>query len=153
MTDQLDNQRKVTIHIDAQPYQIRAGETSVQRLRTLVKPPIPTDKDIWLDIDEAQDRKLEDDEKIVILAGMRFFTEVPAVKIKIDRDFYELYARKMTGIELRALPSPDVAPDRDLWRDIPDARDIKVQDEDVVLLHDGDKFFTAPGRINPGSHQ
>lgn len=153
MNDQLDNQRKVTIHIDGQPYQIKAGETPVQRLRALVKPPIPNDKDIWLDIDEAQDRKLEDGEKVTIAAGMRFFTEVPAIKIKIDRDFYEVYALKMTGLELRALASPDVASDRDLWRDIPDARDIKVQDEDIVLLHDGDKFFTAPGRINPGSHQ
>ena len=57
----------------------------------------------------------------------------------------------MTGAELRALPSPDVAADRDLWRDVPDKRDVKLQDEDIVRLKDATRFFTAPGRINPGA--
>jgi hypothetical protein len=57
----------------------------------------------------------------------------------------------MSGAELRALPSPDVPADRDLWRDVPDKRDVKVQDEDIVHLKDGMRFFTAPGRINPGA--
>ena len=35
--------------------------------------------------------------------------------------------------------------------DVPDKRDIKIQDEDVVRLTDGTRFFTAPGRINPGA--
>ena len=81
---------------------------------------------------------------------MRFFTEIDAISIRIDRVDYEVFKRKVTGAGLRAVPSPGVAADRDLWRDVPDKRDVKVQDEDVVRLKDGMRFFTAPGRINPG---
>jgi hypothetical protein len=39
----------------------------------------------------------------------------------------------MTGAELRAVPTPAVAGDRDLWLDVPDGRDRKIQDDDVVM--------------------
>ncbi len=47
---------------------------------------------------------------------------------------------------LRTVPSPDVAADRDE----PDKRDVKVQNEDVIRLTDGLRFFMAPSLINPG---
>lgn len=142
---------KITIHIDGQPYRVDTGSLPVSRLRALTHPPVPDDRDIWLDIDDAQDRRLNDADSIALVEGMRFFTEVEPITIYIDRVAFEVYVRKMTGLELRVVPSPDVAVDRDLWRDVPDKRDVKVQDEDVVRLENGMRFFTAPGRINPGS--
>lgn len=142
---------KITIHIDTKPYKIAPGITPVTSIRELIHPALSAEKDIWLDIDDAQDQRLENTATIDLQQGMRFFTEIDGITIKIDRLEYEVFERKMTGTELRALPSPDVAADRDLWRDVPDKRDVKVQDEDVVRLKDGMRFFTAPGRINPGA--
>ena len=142
---------QITIHIDTRPYRVAPGATPVERLRRVPSPPVPDGKNIWLDIDDAQDQVLDDAGTITLVEGIRFFTEIEAITIRIDRVEYEVFKRKMTGAELRTVPSPDVAPDRDLWRDVPDKRDVKVQDEDVVRLTDGMRFFTAPGRINPGS--
>lgn len=142
---------KITIYIDGDPYQASPGSTSVATLRQLRTPSTPAGKEIWLDIEDEQDRLLDDGATIDLVEGMRFFTEIAGITIRIDRIDYELFKRKMTGAELRTVPSPDVAADRDLWRDVPDKRDVKVQDEDVVRLTNGMRFFTAPGRINPGS--
>lgn len=142
---------RITIHIDKQPYEVKPGATPVAKLRQLPEPPVPAGRDIWLDVDDAQDEILANEGSIDLADGMRFFTEIDGITIRIDRVEYEVFQRKMTGAELRALPSPDVAVDRDLWRDVPDKRDVKVQDEDIVRLKDGMRFFTAPGRINPGA--
>ncbi len=141
---------KITIHIDGEAYKTHAGPTPVAALRALRQPPLPDNKELWLDIEDEQDQELDPAGSIDVIDGMRFFAEIDAITIRIDRVEYEVYQRKMTGAKLRTLPSPDVAADRDLWRDIPDKRDVKVQDEDVVHLKDGMRFFTAPGRINPG---
>lgn len=141
---------RITIYIDTEPYKVAAGPTPVTELRALRRPPVPAGKELWLDIEDAQDELLDEASTVNVHDGMRFFTEIDAIKIRIDRIEYELYKRKMTGTELRAVPSPDVAADRDLWLDVPDKRDVKIQDEDVVRLKDGMRFFTAPGRINPG---
>jgi hypothetical protein len=142
---------ELTVYIDAKPYKIKGGTVAVKKLRRLPAPPVPEGKDLWLDIDDAQDQLLDDEATVEIVDGMRFFTEIEAITIRIDRAEYEVFKRKMTGAELRVVPTPDVAADRDLWRDVPDKRDVKVQDEDIVLLEDGTRFFTAPGRINPGA--
>lgn len=145
--------RTITIYIDAEAYQVPAGRATVESLRAVRRPPVPDGKELWLDIEDAQDELLDNDGALELRDGMRFFTEIDAITIRIDRIEYEVYKRKMTGAELRTLPSPDVPADRDLWRDVPDKRDVKVQDEDVVHLKDGMRFFTAPGRINPGSER
>lgn len=151
MTEEARNHgEKITIFIDAEPYEIKAGPTPVATLRALKRPPVPEGKEIWLDIEDAPDVLLDPTSTIDLHDGMRFFTLIDAITIRIDRVEYEVYKRKMTGSELRTLPSPDVPADRDLWRDVPDKRDVKVQDEEIVRLHDGMRFFTAPGRINPG---
>ncbi|MGG7451504.1 hypothetical protein ACQ3HE_11445 [Plantibacter auratus] len=142
--------KKVTIYMDGSPYKIIPGPTPVTALREVRRPPVPLGDDLWLDIDDEQDQKLDPSSTITIVDGMRFFAEINAITIRIDRVEHEVFKRKMTGAELRVVPSPDVAADRDLWRDVPDKRDVKVQDEDIVTLVDGTRFFTAPGRINPG---
>ncbi len=149
MTDQ-SRPSPIDIHIDGVKYKHRPGPITPAEIRRIADPDIPADKDVWLDIDDDLDRRLDETDTIDLVAGMHFFSEFPAITITIDRIPYEVYERKMTGAQLRVLPSPDVAADRDLWLDVPDARDRKIQDEDVVTLKDGMRFFTAPGRINPG---
>lgn len=141
---------KITIYIDGEPYETTGGPTQVATLRELRRPPVPAGKELWLDIEDEQDQQLDLAGSLDLVAGMRFFTEIDPITIRIDRIEYQVFKRKMTGAELRAVPSPDVAADRDLWRDVPDKRDVKVQDEDAIRLADGTRFFTAPGRINPG---
>lgn len=150
MADEHSHHGEITIYIDAKPYRTPGGPTPVETLRALRTPPVPDGDELWLDIEDEQDRLLHRSEHLDVLDGMRFFTEIDAITIRIDRIGYEVFKRKMTGAQLRAIPSPDVPLDRDLWRDVPDKRDVKVQDEDVVRLEDGMRFFTAPGRINPG---
>lgn len=150
MTENSASPSKVDIHIDGIKYQHPPGLITPEQIRQIPKPAIPADKDVWLDIDDDLDRRLNESETIDLVAEMHFFTEFPAITITIDRVPNEIYERKMTGAQLRVVPSPDVAADRDLWLDVPDARDRKIQDEDVVALKNGMRFFTAPGRINPG---
>lgn len=142
--------QKITIHIDGEPYKTTAGPTPVATVRALRQPPAREGDELWLDIDDAQDQQLDPSAVIDLVDGLRFFTEIDPISIRIDRQNYDVFKRKMTGTELRAVPSPDVADDRDLWLDVPDKRDVKVQDEDIITLKDGTRFFTAPGRINPG---
>lgn len=153
MSTQPAGDKAITIYIDAEPYQVPSGSTPVRSLRELRNPPVPDGKELWLDIDDEQDRLLTAESSIDLVDEMRFFTEIDAIMIRIDREAYEVFQRRMTGAQLRTLPSPDVAADRDLWRDVPDKRDVKVQDEDVVRLKNGMRFFTAPGRINPGCNR
>ncbi|WP_150116653.1 multiubiquitin domain-containing protein [Williamsia herbipolensis] len=143
--------REVVLHIDGSQYHHPAGPITPAQIRRIPNPDIAQDKQIWLDIDDAQDRLLAEDAQIQLGGGEHFYSEVPAITLTFDRSAYEVSVRKMTGAELRVVPSPDVAADRDLWLDVPDARDRKIQDEDVITLVDKMRFFTAPGRINPGA--
>lgn len=149
MTDQ-SRPKIVDVYIDSVKYRHRSGPVTPAEIRRIAEPDIPVDKDIWLDVDDDLDRRLDESDTVDLVAGMHFFSEFPAITITIDREPYEIYERKMTGAQLRVVPSPDVAEDRDLWLDVPGARDRKIQDEDILVLKDGMRFFTAPGRINPG---
>ena len=57
---------------------------------------------------------------------------------------------KLTGAQLRQVPSPPIPPERDLFQVIPGRPDEKIKDDDTVQIHDGLRFFTAPNTINPG---
>lgn len=72
----------------------------------------------------------------------------PNVNIQIDRNHYKLEVAVMTGQQLRELAS--IAADRDLFRVVPGGSDVKIEVGDTVQLKSGDRFFTAPGQINPG---
>ncbi|MGW9205714.1 multiubiquitin domain-containing protein [Embleya sp. NPDC055664] len=143
--------RRIPIFIDGHEYESRTEHVSAANLRHLARPAIPQDKEIWLDIPDALDRPLEEDETIALVPGMRFFSEIREISIHIDRAAYTVTRKRMTGAELRAVPVPPVAADRDLWLDIVDKQDKKIADDETVRLRDGMRFFTAPGRINPGS--
>lgn len=74
----------------------------------------------------------------------------PHFQIRIDRDHYTVSQSTLTGLELRALPDPDVGPDRDLFEVVPGGSDIKIENDAVVEMRSGLRFFTAPAQINPG---
>ncbi|MEY2581510.1 MAG: hypothetical protein QOE09_1359 [Ilumatobacteraceae bacterium] len=74
----------------------------------------------------------------------------PAVVIHIDKHEYHVHESELTGEQLRAVPDPDIAADRDLWREVPGGTDVKVEKTDVVVLHNGLHLFTAPREITPG---
>lgn len=74
-----------------------------------------------------------------------------AFHIQIDRGHFEVTQTEMTGAALRALETPPIPADRDLYEVRPGHEDLLIGDSDGVKIADGQRFFTAPGRINPGS--
>jgi multiubiquitin len=70
--------------------------------------------------------------------------------IHIDKKEYHAPKDAMTGAELRALAVPPIGEDRDLWREVPGAADVRVDDGDLVTLHNGEHFFSSPRTITPG---
>lgn len=75
------------------------------------------------------------------------------INIQIDRVHYKVTVSAMTGAQLRALPAPAIPADRDLFLVVPGGSDKKILDDEAVALHNGARFFTAPGQINPGCGQ
>lgn len=71
-------------------------------------------------------------------------------EIQIDRVRYTVTQQAMTGVQLRALTSPPVPADRDLYEVRPGDDDLLIEDEGKVEMRNGLRFFTAPGHINPG---
>ncbi|QKW23980.1 multiubiquitin domain-containing protein [Kitasatospora sp. NA04385] len=142
---------RITIAIDGREYATATRHATPAQLRRIADPDIPEDKKIWLDVPDEPDRQVEESEHLELRDGMRFFSDPRTIAIFIDRSRYEVTHKRMTGLELRALPQPPVADDRDLWLDVVDQHDRKIADDEVVSLHDGMRFFTAPGRINPGA--
>jgi hypothetical protein len=71
-------------------------------------------------------------------------------QIQIDRVHYTVTSDTLTGAELRALPSPSIGPDRDLFEVVPGGTDRKIGDADTVRMRNGLRFFSAPSHINPG---
>jgi hypothetical protein len=73
------------------------------------------------------------------------------INIFIDRVKFETHTSSMTGAELRALPTPPVGTDRDLFLDLQGpGDDAKIGDTETVQLKNGMHFYTAPKTINPG---
>ena len=75
---------------------------------------------------------------------------VHEVVIQIDRTPYKEVARDVSGAEIRRIPTPHIPADRDLFEVVPGAPDRKVLDDTIIHLREGQRFFTAPGQINPG---
>jgi hypothetical protein len=71
--------------------------------------------------------------------------------IHIDRQMFKVDQERMTGLALRALPTPSVDETRDLFEVVPGGLDVLVGDGDVVELKEGMHFVTAPRDVTPGS--
>jgi len=74
-------------------------------------------------------------------------------QIQIDRVHYTVTEDTLTGTALRALVTPAIGPERDLFEVVPGGTDRKIEDSDVVRMRNGLRFFTAPSHINPGQRE
>lgn len=73
------------------------------------------------------------------------------VTVVIDEVQCLVEAGKITGHDLRQAADAPVGPDRDLWREVPgDGPDELVEDEQIVVIEEGVRFFTAARHITPG---
>lgn len=73
------------------------------------------------------------------------------VAIHIDKQQYKVREGELTAEEIRALPEPDIGPNRDLYREVPgQAEDDLVEAGERVTAKAGMHFFTAPAVITPG---
>jgi hypothetical protein len=71
-------------------------------------------------------------------------------KFQIDREHFEIDGTSIAVAALRALPSPPIGEDRDLYR-AKGGNDERFDDPDSVIeVHNGDRFYTAPRNITPG---
>lgn len=77
--------------------------------------------------------------------------ETERFQIHIDRVHYTVDRNTMTGGDLRALATPPIGPERDLFEVVPGGTDRKIEDGDSVRVRNGLRFFTAPSHINPGA--
>lgn len=78
-------------------------------------------------------------------SGKKSFT------IHIDRATFKTPFEKLTGAQIRGLPTPPVGPDRDLYlQQKGKNEDRLIRDDDVVDIEEGLHFYTAPTTINPG---
>jgi len=143
------HERPIEIFIDARQYTVHLEEMSGQDLRDLVRPPA---SELWHDIPDAQDELIPTDAVVRLRAGMRFFTD-RHITIYLDRKQYRVCDGDLTEDELRRLPNPPVPDDREIWRDVPDAQDEPVEPGQTIHVSNGDRFFTAPRTINPGSRR
>jgi len=72
------------------------------------------------------------------------------IEIQIDRAHYEVHQAQLTGAELRALPSPPIGAERDLYLVVPGGTDDKIDNSEAVEMKNGLRLYTTPALINPG---
>ena len=92
----------------------------------------------------------QDKPEEVVVPGFDKPDDDKTYTIQIDRTEYVVTQNRMTGADLRRVPTPPIPPDRDLFQIIPGRPDEKIEDDDRILITDGLRFFTAPNTINPG---
>lgn len=69
--------------------------------------------------------------------------------IHIDKKQYFAPKAQMTGAELKVLAG--IAGDFVIYHVVPGQKDdVKVKDSEVVILKEGDHFYSVPGTLNPG---
>jgi hypothetical protein len=68
--------------------------------------------------------------------------------IHIDKKPYPVASSTMTGQQIRDLvPVPTT---RDLWLEVPDGQDLKIEPARTYEVDEDMNFYTAPAEINPG---
>ena len=77
--------------------------------------------------------------------------EPPKFEIQIDRQHYTVHEKSLLGSQIRAIPPTPIGADRDLFEVVPGGSDKKIENDTVVEMRNGLRFFTAPGQINPGA--
>lgn len=102
------------------------------------------DLEAAMSAEKAAEHEVEEAMQELKEAGHQHF------EIQIDRKHYRVELKHMTGLQLRALPTPPIGPDRDLFEVVPGGTDRKICDDEIVEMRNGLRFFSAPAQINPG---
>jgi len=131
------NTQPILVVIDGDKYTLGRTRVTGADLLTLVPPA----RNIWLDVDGAQDRLIASDQKVTVVNGAVFFTD-RSRPIFIDGVEYEVNSGVVSEVELRQLPSPPVGEDSVIYRDIVDDLDYKLAPNELVAITPGDRFFT-----------
>jgi hypothetical protein len=131
---------QIQITIDGHPVATTAGEHTGRELRQLITPHA---KDLYLDVPDAPDAALEPEATLSVTAEMRFFTH-PLVQIFLNGIAYRVPAGTITEQQLRHLPDPHIPAGDRLWLDIVDAPDDPIASDELVVIHDGIRFFSRP---------
>ncbi|MDZ5146327.1 multiubiquitin domain-containing protein [Microbacterium testaceum] len=126
------------IIIDGASYPVPHGDISGQELRELPTPPVA---DLWLELPDAQDIPVPPHSTITISGDLRFFSNQP-VTIFINAAPYRVPAGAITEQQLRELTSPAIPDDHRLYRDIFDDLDDPITEDEIVIITDGERFFT-----------
>ncbi|MFT3864594.1 MAG: multiubiquitin domain-containing protein [Solirubrobacterales bacterium] len=69
-----DHDKKTVVHIDRKSYEVREPELTGAQLRQLPDPAVGPEFDLWLEVPGGEDRRIGDDEEVVLKKGMHFFT-------------------------------------------------------------------------------
>jgi hypothetical protein len=72
------------------------------------------------------------------------------IVVFIDKVQFKVAEGSLTGAQLRALPSPPIGADRDLYEEVPGGEDLLIDGGTSVTLKEGMHFFTTPHSITPG---
>lgn len=72
------------------------------------------------------------------------------ITVHIDRKPFKVEAKKLTGTQLRALPTPPIGTDYDLYLEVPGGEDELIPDDQEVKLKEGMHFFSTQRHITPG---
>lgn len=134
------HQDDIRIYVDGEQIEVKQRRLTGADLRRLISPPADN---VWLDVIDAQDEPIAPTEVVVIKPDMRFFTDRPRT-IYIDKVPYEVRTAVLTETQLRALPTPPVADDYWIWKDISDDLDDPIEPGELVPIANGDRFFTKP---------
>lgn len=140
------------IRIDRVQYEVTLRQMTGRQLRHVPTPPIGPDRELFEVVAGGHDRKIAEEEAVEIRNGLDFVTAPTQVhfEIQIDRHHYTVNQRRMTGQQLRHVPTPPIGPAFDLFEVVPGGSDLKIGDDQVVEIRNGLRFFTAPAQINPG---
>lgn len=77
------------------------------------------------------------------------------VSVYINKLHHRVRAGEWIGASIRAIPTPPVRGDQDLWLiAMPnDEGDVHIQNEMTMTLNGGERFYTVPKNINAGSRE
>lgn len=142
-----NHRQRLQIFIDDVPHLVEHTNPTGQELCDLLSPPA---NEVWLDVPDAADRLIEASQTVALEAGMHFYT-ARKVTIELDRAKFRVPAGTITETELRNLPAPPVAENREILREDDHDEDQPLGPNEIVEIKEGDRFFTAPRRINPGA--
>lgn len=131
---------KIAVRIDGERLEATTRRMSGEQLRALVHPrPV----NLWLDIDDAQDRLIAPEQVVEVFDGVRFFSDRPRT-IYINKLPFVVNSAVISEAELRALPSPPLPVEHRIWKDVDDDLDDPIDRDEFIRIVDGDRFFSKP---------